>query len=104
MLIVDMPIPKNCIFCPMSHWNKLDEWTGCDAVCGKRFAATTDKEYRDMEGRPDWCPIKGELVRCGECKHFEREEYYCSRLGVNCDDTWFCADGERKDGEHEAAI
>lgn len=36
------------------------------------------------------------VVRCGECKHFEREDYYCNRLGVTCDHEWFCADGEKE--------
>lgn len=99
MLMVDIPMPKNCIFCPMSHWNKLDEWTGCDAVGGKRFAATTDKEYSDMEGRPDWCPIKGEVVHsrwvynegdyvpyCENClMPSDTETKYCSSCGAIMD-------------------
>ena len=48
--------------------------------------------------------LKGELVRCGECK--KKHTANCplmygritSRRG---NDSWFCADGERKDGEHE---
>lgn len=72
MLIVDIEMPSNCIYCPMSHWNKLNEWTGCDAKSGKRFAATTDKEYAEMEGRPEWCPIKINVTRAIAEKFFMR--------------------------------
>lgn len=61
MLIIDMPMPKDCPMCPMAHYNKLDEFTGCEVAAGKLFAATRDKEYANSVGRPDWCPIKGEL-------------------------------------------
>jgi hypothetical protein len=60
-LIIDMPMPKDCPQCPMAHWNKLDEFTGCEVAAGKLFAATRDKEYAESICRPDWCPIKGEL-------------------------------------------
>lgn len=33
-VIVRMEMPLNCEHCPMSHWNKLNELTGCDAVGG----------------------------------------------------------------------
>ena len=48
------------------------------------------------------------VVRCGECKHFVENTWECSRLcdrfGDEYSDArvypdWFCADGERKDGE-----
>ena len=51
-----------------------------------------------------------ELVRCGECKHFVENTWECSRLcdrfGDEYSDArvypdWFCADGERKDGERD---
>ena len=58
-----------------------------------------------------------EIVRCGECKHRVKNEYcgtydpeyYCKldtddidELGRNAEDpNWFCADGERKEAEHE---
>ena len=43
--------------CPMSHWNKLDEFTGCSVVNGKRFAMS-DPEYAKSSTRPKWCPLK----------------------------------------------
>lgn len=48
---------------------------------------------------------KGELVRCGECKHHEDEEMgmvYCPHIvGSWVAEDFYCADGERKDGEHD---
>lgn len=50
------------------------------------------------------------VVRCGECKHFVENTWECSRLcdrfGDEYSDArvypdWFCADGERKDGERD---
>ena len=58
-LIVEMEMPLNCEHCPMSHWNKLNELTGCDAVGGKRYVSDDDEFWR--MARPSWCPIIGEL-------------------------------------------
>ena len=55
ILVIDMP--KDCPYCPMAHWNKLDEFTGCDAVSGKKYAIN-DKEYAESSCRPSWCPLK----------------------------------------------
>ena len=60
-LIVEMKMPKDCPMCPMAHYNKLDEFTGCEVVAGKLFAATRDKAYVESDSRPDWCPIIGVL-------------------------------------------
>ncbi len=60
-VIVEMEMPKDCPQCPMAHWNKLDEFTGCEVAAGKLFAATRDKAYAESTCRPDWCPIKGVL-------------------------------------------
>ena len=58
-VIVRMEMPLNCEHCPMSHWNKLNELTGCDAVGGKRYVSDDDEFWRVP--RPSWCPIIGEL-------------------------------------------
>lgn len=68
-------------------------------------------------GKPDWCPLMDademfanaptvdavEVCRCLECKHHEDEEIgmvYCpNMLGGWVEENWFCADGERKDGD-----
>ena len=45
------------------------------------------------------------VVRCGECKYLtEITDYngWCPRINDHIENfDWFCADGERKDGEHE---
>lgn len=85
MLIVDKPMPKNCYDCTLD----------CCWVEG-----TIPAEY--AEKRKLNCPIKGELVRCGECKHWEAFKNgvngWCNGHGCPADVTYFCADGERKDG------
>jgi len=57
ILIKGMKMPKDCPMCPLSHWNKLDEFTGCEVVNGKRFAVTNDKGYAQSNTRPSWCPL-----------------------------------------------
>ena len=44
--------------------------------------------------------IKGEIVRCKDCKHKEKDGisegyHYCNIKGLQVTDDWFCADGER---------
>ncbi len=60
-LIVKMEIPKDCPMCPMAHYDKLDQFTGCEVAPHKRNAVKTDKVYAESACRPDWCPIKGVL-------------------------------------------
>lgn len=55
VLVIDMP--TDCPECPMAHWNKLDEFTGCEAVSGKKYAIN-DKEYAESSCRPSWCPLR----------------------------------------------
>lgn len=56
ILIKGMGMPKNCIYCPMSHWNKLDEITGCEIVIGKKYVDKSDTGFW-QEDRPKWCPL-----------------------------------------------
>ena len=35
------------------------------------------------------------LVRCKDCKHWNLSNG-CNKLFLSCDDSWFCADGERR--------
>ena len=51
-----------------------------------------------------WNDNHGELVRCKDCKHYDKDPY-CKGFGdctgacdnlVKVHDDWFCADGERK--------
>ena len=96
MLIVDMPMPKNCGECPLLYM-EIVKCTVNGNDCTEYGAE-----------RPSWCPIKGELVRCRECKHFVENTWECSRLCDRFGDEypdarvypdWFCADGERNDNE-----
>lgn len=69
MLIIDMPMP-------VKEWNCLD----CKALCVdmlRHYCGITKKTIdtlKNMRARPDWCPIKGELVQCGECERREPDE------------------------------
>ena len=100
MLIVDMPMPQSCP-CDLIG-------VGYDLYCfGVDGVPARVKEYYECAEngtRPDWCPIKGELVRCGECiMGFEENgEKYCGGEWHKLD--WFCADSERKGGEHEETV
>jgi hypothetical protein len=64
MLIVDKPMPKNCFDCALD----------CCWVAG-----TMPFEY--AEKRKPNCPIKGELVRCGECQNATYENEH-ERIGI----------------------
>lgn len=57
VLVKGMEMPKDCPFCPMSHWNKLDNLTGCNAVPGKRYVRKSEVDYWNSNTRPDWCPL-----------------------------------------------
>ena len=50
------------------------------------------------------CKALGELVRCKDCK-FSSQDWenavWCRNEGVGRYNDWFCADGKRKDGEHD---
>ena len=88
MLIIDMPMPK-------------EKYVNVRIFAGGTATVSTDEKpyYKEM-------PV-GELVTCGECKHRfvdgENVRYNVCELTHNKvqSDDWFCADGERKDGEHE---
>ena len=63
MLIIDMPMPVNCMSCPFSSGCSFCE--GYDDYC---VLAPKDAKYewnfsdgKEPKERPDWCPIKGEL-------------------------------------------
>lgn len=47
-----------------------------------------------------WNDNHGELVRCIDCKHYEDETGMCDLYHAHgCAETWFCADGERRDAD-----
>ena len=100
MLIVDMLMPKD------GGCHIAVDWDGHSFVCSIKRKTC---DYFFSKKRPDWCPIKGVLVRCGECKHRDPEDKRCDCGGhewvkgkiLPVKDDWFCADGERKDGERD---
>ena len=57
ILIKGMEMPKDCPMCIAAHYNKLDEFTGCEIVSGKKYAVQRDAEYANSSTRPDWCPL-----------------------------------------------
>lgn len=51
-------------------------------------------------------PAQPEIIRCKDCKHYNGEDRdICCPLAdyaqSKCGADWFCADGERKEAEHE---
>ena len=52
--IKGMKMPKKCVFCPLSHWNKIDELTGCELH--QKYIPNAEKEFWEKD-RPDWCPL-----------------------------------------------
>ena len=94
MLIIDMPMP-------VKEWNCLD----CKAICADimrgHYCGITKKTIdtlNNMRARPSWCPIKGKLVRCGECEHRKPPTDYCEKLcKAYVPDDFYCKYGERKE-------
>ena len=82
VLVIDMP--KDCPECPMAHWNKLDEFTGCDAVSGKKYAIN-DKEYAESSSRPTWCPLKHPLKEVSNDFYIYDTEYLFKNLDREID-------------------
>ena len=54
--------------------------------------------YRDGYSKRD-----EEIVRCKDCKHYDSETQSClDGLDGIFQPDWYCADGERKDGDGDA--
>ena len=52
------------------------------------------------EVEPENVPDLVAVVRCKECKHYDSETQSClDGLDGIFQPDWFCADGERKDGD-----
>lgn len=97
MLILDMQMPRACDECPM-----LDE-SGDYPMC-RITQETRGYTFNTREKRMDRCPIKGEVVRCEDCKYYQKvyggvplgEVGHCICHSFETVPDWFCADGERK--------
>ena len=44
-------------------------------------------------------PNMVEVVRCKDCKAYDKEVGYCEAMGFTCEANDFCSYGERKDNE-----
>lgn len=70
MLIIDMPMPKCC---PCELAGGYDIPLPCFACHGIPKRCKEFDECVEKGTKPDWCPIKGELVRCGDCESWDTE-------------------------------
>jgi hypothetical protein len=57
-----------------------------------------DKRCDEFKYRTDYT----EVVRCKDCKHYDKENFYCGLLGINCMVNDFCSYGERRNDGSEA--
>lgn len=64
----------------------MAEW-----ICGEKTSPLGYK-YLDVVHRK-------ELIRCKDCKHYNKERKWCNYLSEMYDqgEEWFCADGERRE-------
>ena len=109
MLIVDIPMPIVCADCPICICLNGRKPAYCKAVLvdDDNIVDGTMWKETDPNSIPDWCPIKGELVRCGECVHRDPEDKRCDCGGhewvigkiLPVADDFYCAEGERKSNE-----
>lgn len=93
ILIKGAKMPRDCPMCPLSHWNRWDEFTGCEVVNGKRFAVIIDEGYAQSNTRPSWCPLveippHGRLIDAGEVMKSIKEDYCdsCEYKPTTCHD------------------
>jgi hypothetical protein len=64
---------------------------------GQSMRGGIRKALRCMEQTPtiDAVPV----VRCKDCKHYDKRSDYCEGMGFSCLPDDFCSYGERKDGD-----
>ena len=100
MLIVDMPMPRCCDDCPMFYDGIACDVTGTKTYPNREYRILNNGQVFDSaKNRFDDCPIKGELVRCGECKQYEKFDGYCKKFGMLFPKDNPCINGERRDGK-----
>ena len=87
MLIVDMPMPRCCENCDVEIYG----------ICGITHENLLDERGNYNVKRPDWCPIKGELVHCGECKYYTKIDGYCPYYDSYFPADHICEHGKRKE-------
>jgi hypothetical protein len=59
----------------------------------------TDATDEEIEWTLDQLPKVDavEVVRCKDCKAYDKEAFYCEAMGFTCEANDFCSYGERKD-------
>ena len=77
-------LPEHCFECPCH-----------DGECGY---CQTDRIHEAVDERPSWCPLK-EIVRCKDCVFRDARDGMCEHVLQIREPDWFCADGERRDGD-----
>ena len=96
MIVIDMPMPTNCLDCPACN-----EYLMCAIPAnGKGLGENDVREYG--QSRPEWCPLK-EITLCKDCKQSGIDStghprYWCSAHSEYHDGDWFCAGGKQKEG------
>ena len=105
ILIKGMAMPKTCKECPLSVVG-YNEVTGDE----KRLCLVIPTHFeKTVEKYPD-CPLNEiDLVRCGECKYFQRDFYnmeivctYHRWAKVLTTSEQYCSHGERRAEEKKA--
>ena len=82
------------------------EYIHCDDCCFYISAKPTRCGLREEQIQEDALSLlkeQPELVQCKDCKHHGKDT--CSAaagIAYPPPDEWFCADGERKDGDGDA--
>ena len=76
VVVLNLKMPKDCPQCLMANYNVLDQFTGCNAVPGKKFAMTKEPGYADTSERPGWCP----LVEVKNIKETSQSAYVTNNL------------------------
>lgn len=97
-LIVEMEMPTRCYDCPFAD--------------GLYCIASNQRAIPKMvwiKRKPNWCPIKGELVTCGDCRRAipfsvagNRDALcHCDLFDATMMRKDFCSYGERKEKTDE---
>lgn len=66
----------------------------------KEYIISVDESKKDIMGGMPLTNKPQEFVRCKDCKYLDSEWDYCPKLDKDdVEPDWFCADGERREGE-----
>ena len=85
---------------------KAQEYSDCaiDAIALLKEQDSLLKEYRNtikdgyeaLTNATKIIKSEPQIVRCKDCKHWEKSNGHCPFNSIFTNDDWFCADGERK--------